>query len=38
MLRITSLVGPVAWGWSWAIGFSFLFNAFAARMRILRAA
>src|SRR5205085_12415810 len=32
ILRITSLVGPAAWGASWAMGFSFLFNAFAARV------
>jgi hypothetical protein len=30
-LRITSLVGPAAWGSSWAMGFSLLFNVFAGR-------
>ena len=29
ILRITSLVGPAAWGSSWAMDLSFLFNAFA---------
>src|SRR6478735_4435775 len=28
ILRTTSLLGPVAWGASWAMGFSLLFNAF----------
>src|SRR5438270_421470 len=35
MLRITSLLGPAAWGPSWAMGFSFLFNAFALAQRHL---
>src|SRR5256885_5224483 len=35
ILRITSLLGPAAWGASWAMGFSFLFNAFAQAQRHL---
>jgi hypothetical protein len=38
ILRITSLVGPVAWGASCAMVYPLLFNAFAAPSTILRAA
>ena len=30
ILRITSLLGPAAWGASWAMVYSFAFNTFAA--------
>ena len=38
ILRITSLLGPVAWGASWAMVLSLLFNAFGAPDAILPAA